>query len=527
MSRGGTVPAGLAAAAAAVSARAAYAALARRPPGGPDTWARTNHRGEPVTLAEGPAAAAAAAAAAVVTPGLPGRVRAGLAVAGAGAAAFGCYDDLAGSGDRRGFRGHLGALARGEVTSGAVKLAGIGAAGLAAAALLGGRPADIVINTGLTAGGANLLNLFDLRPGRAIKVTLASGALLAAGAPGPARGTACRAIAAPAGAALAMLPEDLAERAMLGDAGANALGGMLGAAAAASLPRPARVALLAGIAALTAASEVISFTKVIERTPPLRWLDMLGRRPAAGSGAAPRARRQGRRGGRDPGGGPMARSGRAGTGRRRPAVTAPATDQGTVTKRGRAAAGIGRPAVLIGVLTGLATVVGFGRQLVFAHTVGATALGTAYATANQVPNIIYAIVLGGALTGMVVPVLAGSALAGARAQTRQTASALLTWTLLLLIPVSVAVAVAARPIVSAAARQRARESPGRDAHGRLPDAGRVRAADRAVRAGRGGLRNPPGAPQVHLPGAGPGAVEHRGRRRLPRLRAARRRPRGE
>jgi putative peptidoglycan lipid II flippase len=129
-------------------------------------------------------------------------------------------------------------------------------------------------------------------------------------------------------------------------------------------------------------------------------------------------------------------------------VTAPATDRGTVARAGRATAGIGRPAVLIGALTGLATVVGFGRQLVFAHTVGATPLGTAYATANQVPNIIYAIVLGGALTGMVVPVLAGSARAGAKDETRQTASALLTWTLLLLVPVSVAVAVAARPIVS-------------------------------------------------------------------------------
>jgi hypothetical protein len=70
---------------------------------------------------------------------------------------------------------------------------------------------------------------------------------------------------------------------MLGDAGANALGGMLGAAASASLPRGARIALLAGIAGLTAASEVVSFTKVIERTPPLRWLDMLGRRPPAAS----------------------------------------------------------------------------------------------------------------------------------------------------------------------------------------------------------------------------------------------------
>lgn len=68
---------------------------------------------------------------------------------------------------------------------------------------------------------------------------------------------------------------------MLGDAGANALGAMLGVAAATSLSRPARVALLAGIMGLTAASEVVSFTAVIERTPALRWLDMLGRRPAA------------------------------------------------------------------------------------------------------------------------------------------------------------------------------------------------------------------------------------------------------
>ena len=87
----------------------------------------------------------------------------------------------------------------------------------------------------------------------------------------------------PLAAALGLLPEDLAERAMLGDCGANALGAMLGAAAA-GLPRPARIALLAGITGLTAASEKVSFTKVIERTPALRWLDALGRRPA-GAGA--------------------------------------------------------------------------------------------------------------------------------------------------------------------------------------------------------------------------------------------------
>jgi UDP-N-acetylmuramyl pentapeptide phosphotransferase/UDP-N-acetylglucosamine-1-phosphate transferase len=275
MSRGrrvaGTViTAGLAAAA----ARVLYAALARRPPGGTATWTRTNHRGEPVSLLAGPALAAAAVAASAAAPGLAGRTRAALVTAGAGAAAVGGYDDLAGRGDRRGFRGHLGALARGEVTTGAVKLAGIGATGLTAAALAGGAPADVIINAGLAAGGANLVNLFDLRPGRAIKVALAGAVLLATAAPGAAG----PAVAGPAGAAAALLPDDLAERVMIGDAGANCLGAMLGVAAA-SLSRPARVALLAAIAGLTAASEVISFTAVIERTPALRRLDMLGRRP--------------------------------------------------------------------------------------------------------------------------------------------------------------------------------------------------------------------------------------------------------
>jgi UDP-GlcNAc:undecaprenyl-phosphate/decaprenyl-phosphate GlcNAc-1-phosphate transferase len=255
--------------AAAGAARYAYSVLRRSPPGGEKLWSRINHRGEPVTLLEGPAVAAGAMVAAL-------GAHPAIAVAGAGAAAFGGYDDLAGSGDRRGFGGHVGALIQGEVTTGAVKLGGIGATGLVSASLLGGSAADVVLNAGLIAGGANLVNLFDLRPGRAIKVAVASGGLLAA-----ASGTGAEVAAPAVGAALALLPEDLGERAMLGDAGANALGAMLGAAAAASLPRSARLLILAGITGLTAASEKVSFTKVIERTPALHWLDMLGRRPAA------------------------------------------------------------------------------------------------------------------------------------------------------------------------------------------------------------------------------------------------------
>jgi len=288
--RGGAAAAIRSAVAGAVVARLSYSILGARPPGGTANWTRTNHRGESVTLLEGPAIAIGGVAGALAAGG-SSRDRLAMAIAGAGAAAFGGYDDLAGNGTNKGFRGHLGALRNGELTTGAVKLAGIGAVGLAAAVIAEGSAdsghragkvvgrrtvtaalADTVINAGLIAGGANLLNLFDLRPGRAVKVALIAGSLLTPAGTGASAG--------PLAAAAALLPEDLGERAMLGDAGANALGAMLGTAAATSLPRPARLAALGVVTGLTAASEVVSFTKIIERTGPLRWLDMLGRRPA-------------------------------------------------------------------------------------------------------------------------------------------------------------------------------------------------------------------------------------------------------
>jgi putative peptidoglycan lipid II flippase len=133
-------------------------------------------------------------------------------------------------------------------------------------------------------------------------------------------------------------------------------------------------------------------------------------------------------------------------------MTVPVAERGSTRQRSR---GIGRAALLIGAITMLARVIGFGRQVVFAHTVQASCLGTAYTTANMVPNIIYDIVMGGALTAVVVPVLAGPARAAGggagpvdREQVRQTSAALLSWTVLLLVPVSAVVALAARPLVS-------------------------------------------------------------------------------
>ena len=104
--------------------------------------------------------------------------------------------------------------------------------------------------------------------------------------------------------------------------------------------------------------------------------------------------------------------------------------------------------MLIGAITMLARVIGFGRQVVFAHTVQASCLGTAYTTANMVPNIIYDIVAGGALTAVVVPVLAGPVRSDPE-QVRRTSAALLSWTVLLLVPVSLIIAAIARPLVSA------------------------------------------------------------------------------
>jgi putative peptidoglycan lipid II flippase len=120
-------------------------------------------------------------------------------------------------------------------------------------------------------------------------------------------------------------------------------------------------------------------------------------------------------------------------------VTAPAT-----TRPPRRS--LGRAAFLIGSLTMLSSAIGFGRQLVFAHTVRAGCIGTAYTTANMVPNIIYDVVLGGALTAAVVPVLAANA--ESEQTRRQISAALLTWTVLLLAPVSILVVLLSGPLAS-------------------------------------------------------------------------------
>jgi putative peptidoglycan lipid II flippase len=122
-------------------------------------------------------------------------------------------------------------------------------------------------------------------------------------------------------------------------------------------------------------------------------------------------------------------------------------------RRLRDAPGIARGAAVIGGLTVLSRIFGLVRTVVFAQTVGATCLGTAYATANQVPNLVYELVLGGALTSAMVPVLARSAERSAtdpeqKAMVSQITSALLTWSVLILVPLTLIVIGVAGPVAS-------------------------------------------------------------------------------
>jgi putative peptidoglycan lipid II flippase len=112
-----------------------------------------------------------------------------------------------------------------------------------------------------------------------------------------------------------------------------------------------------------------------------------------------------------------------------------------------AVGGLAGAAVLLATVTVFARLMGFVRVLVFAHTVGPSCLGDAYYTANTIPNILFDVVAGGALSSIVVPVLAGPVDEGARERADRIASALLTWTLLLLLPVAVLGLLLAHPLV--------------------------------------------------------------------------------
>lgn len=238
----------------------------------------------------------------------------------AGTAAFGMVDDLFGDTSARGFHGHLSALAHGRMTTGGLKLLGIGGLSLAAAlpltisaffdapetGFLSRLPwlATWLLAALVIALSANLVNLTDLRPGRALKVYGAlavCGLAIAAVSLWSARDGMLQTLSNQSlplwlqflwigvvklsllalvfGPVLAVWSYDLGERAMLGDAGANAMGALAGFLLAWRSPLWLLAVLAVVLLALNLVSERVSFTGVIERVGFLKWLDGLGRLP--------------------------------------------------------------------------------------------------------------------------------------------------------------------------------------------------------------------------------------------------------
>jgi len=195
----------------------------------------------------------------------------------------GLLDDLfAQRRQARGLRGHLGALLRGRVTTGAVKaFVGLAAGAAAGAALDPGRPAVIALDALLIALTANLINLLDLRPGRALKAFGLGSMAVAAVSP-----KGLLVLAPLLAGAVVSAPSDLSGRAMMGDVGSNALGGALGLALVLTMGPWARAAAVGVLIALHIAAERISLTEVIRRSRLLAAFDRVGAASLAAYGAS-------------------------------------------------------------------------------------------------------------------------------------------------------------------------------------------------------------------------------------------------
>lgn len=198
-----------------------------------------------------------------------------LFIFGAVAVSFlGFIDDQLGQRDTLGFKGHFGALFKGRLTTGGLKALGGGVISLFLALSLSSSWYDIIINTLIIALFTNLLNLFDLRPGRAVKGFLLLGLVIAALADFHIQFFLFFPLL---GAVIVYFPVDLKAKAMMGDAGSNVLGLALGYMCAASLILPYRIGVLAFLLAIHVYTEKYSLTATIESNKVLKWLDDLGR----------------------------------------------------------------------------------------------------------------------------------------------------------------------------------------------------------------------------------------------------------
>ncbi|MCL5057300.1 MAG: hypothetical protein M1130_04745 [Actinobacteria bacterium] len=190
---------------------------------------------------------------------------------------LGLMDDCWGEQKSRGFKGHIKSLIEGRPTTGAVKALGGGLAALYIAVLIYAESGSLImipLDALALALSVNTFNLLDLRPGRAGKVYLASAAVLIilfSSSPPVVF------LALTAGSLAAYLPADLKGRAMMGDAGANALGAVMGLSVVWLFSVETKAVYLLALAAVNIISEKYSLTGIIASNRMLNYIDMLGR----------------------------------------------------------------------------------------------------------------------------------------------------------------------------------------------------------------------------------------------------------
>ncbi len=213
--------------------------------------------------------------------GLPGKQAFGpaesLLVLLLGMCFLGLLDDVFGDGKASGFKGHIRAMFKGRITTGLLKALGGFLVALAVSLPFSPRLWELFLNAAVIALCANLFNLLDMRPGRALKVFLPSLAgvvalnwkmmdafvpyLLSVGA-----------------VALVLLPGDLSERFMLGDAGSNVLGATVGLGVVIGAGNWWKLGALLFLVLMNILSEKYSFSKAINSNRLLNWMDRLGRK---------------------------------------------------------------------------------------------------------------------------------------------------------------------------------------------------------------------------------------------------------
>lgn len=189
-------------------------------------------------------------------------------------AAIGLIDDLIGNRDTLGFKGHIKALFKGKLTTGGLKAIIGGLISLLIGSMFASNIVDILINTLIIALFTNLINLLDLRPGRAIKGFLFISAIFfIIGITKEIRIILISILAY----VLGYLPQDIKAKGMMGDVGSNALGITLGIISIVSYPMTVKYILLVILILVHFIAEKYSITKIIEKNSILKYLDELGR----------------------------------------------------------------------------------------------------------------------------------------------------------------------------------------------------------------------------------------------------------